>query len=197
LKGLMVDEQKNAALRRKQCVKSGPAGHCNSPSWFNCRCDISSAHHALREQGIERKSGDQPKVHEKYSDRLLPCGAGHLPERVRGYGANGREDAQHAGPQPGPASDQNQDRADKFDEDAQERHNRRRRHSGLHHFADRTRKIGDLAEPRSQEGRNQRKTRQGPSPPPFKDGSDKIWRDHTVHAVGSFFDIKCPACKTK
>jgi hypothetical protein len=94
--------------------------------------------------------------------------------------------AQHAGPKPNPATDQNQHRAGEFNEDAQKRHGRWLWHAGLRHFGDPAGKIGDLAEPGSQKGHNQRKTREGPGPWPFKDRSDKFGRGQIIHLVAFF-----------
>ena len=82
---------------------------------------------------------------------------------------------------PDPVIGQNQHRAGEFNEDAQKRHDRRRRHPGLRHFGDPARKIGDLAEPGGQEDHNQRATRNRPGPWPFKDGSDKFGRAQAIH----------------
>jgi hypothetical protein len=36
---------------------------------------MSLGNGALREKGVEHEGGDQPKVHEKYGNRILPFGA--------------------------------------------------------------------------------------------------------------------------
>src|SRR5271170_206751 len=145
--------------------------------------DLRGATYTFRNEGAEHESGDQPKMHKKDGDRFGPRAARHLPEGVGRDGTDGGEDTQHAGPEPDPATDQDEHRAAEFNEDAQKRHGRRRRHPGLRHFRNRASKVGDLAEPRNQVSHNQRKTRDRPGPLPFKDSLYKLGRGLAIHGA--------------